>query len=191
MTSFNIFALIFPYLIQYSNTLSFLVFVLITLFLIWHIKNNILYPKLIFILCLVNNIPKIILLYILIRIIIVLFTKHDIELDYSCYVCHAYPEVNNPQDVDPIHNSNLNVLYNKLSRLLDIQSNLDPNRGLTMNSNNLRNGLVFDDRDHATMEKQIKDAYPNYMHRFNPNHSRGFSFSGNITTEIHALFKPT
>lgn len=149
------------------------------------------YPKLLFIFCLVDNMPKLIILYILIRILIILNTKHDIELDYSCCIVkHAYPEVNNPQDVDPIHNYNLNVLYNKLIRLLNVQSNLDPNRGLSMNSPDLKNGLVFDARDHATMEKQIRDTYPDYMHRFSANHAKGFSYCGPICNEIHQLFKP-
>jgi hypothetical protein len=106
-------------------------------------------------------------------------------------VHHVYPDVNNAQDVDPIHSNNLNVLYNKLSKLLNVQSNLDPNKGLTMNSPNLTGGLVFDDRDHATMEKQIRDVYPNYMHRFNADHRKGFTYCNTISTEILLLFKST
>jgi hypothetical protein len=144
-----------------------------------------------FVFCLVDNLPKIILLYILLRILIILY-KHNIDLDYSSNIVHyAYPEVNNPQDVDPIHNSNLNVLHNKLSKLVQLASNTDANKGLTMNSGNLQNGLVFDDRDRSTMEKQIKDVYPNYMFRFNPNHQKGFSYTNSMTSEILALFKPT
>jgi hypothetical protein len=139
---------------------------------------------------LLDSIPKLVLFYILIRILIVLYTKHDIELNYGPIVLHAYPEVNNAQDVEPLHNSNLNVLYNKLTRLLNVQSNLDPNRSLGMNSSNLKDGLAFDARDHSTMEKQITEFYPNYMHRFNPNHPKGFSLSSPVTSEILGLFKP-
>jgi hypothetical protein len=74
---------------------------------------------------------------------------------------------------------------------VQLASNTDANKGLTMNSGNLQNGLVFDDRDRSTMEKQTKDVYPNYMFKFNPNHQKGFSYTNSMTSEILALFKPT
>jgi len=99
-------------------------------------------------------------------------------------------DINHEQDVDPRHNNNLQVVYAKLSRLLFVSDNIDPNRGLTMNNNNLVN-LSFTDRDRLTRKNKITEVYPNYAFRFNANHSKGFSFSDQITTEILELFRPT
>lgn len=94
----------------------------------------------------------------------------------------------NTQDVSPLHENRLNVIYGKLLRF---RTGGD-NEGLSINSNYLRNGVVITDIDRRTMHNQIHAAYTNMLHRFsNVNNPDQFSISGRVTTEILDLFIPT
>lgn len=157
--------------------------------------NNIVYReyfkiKLRFIFSAFNSIPKIILIIIFLRLFFAICTKNFPELGYDQPLIMHMVDIIHAQDVDPRHNNNLQVVYIKLARLLYVSGNTDPNNGLTMNSNNLVD-LSFTDRDRLTMQNKITEVHPNYAFRFNAYHSKGFSFSNKITTEILGLFKPT
>lgn len=94
------------------------------------------------------------------------------------------------QDVHPIHENRLAILYNKLSQLQLVKSNPSPNRGLTMNSDRLMDGLEFTELDRATMKAQIENVYPLNAFQFGVT-QKGYGYSNPITKEILKLFKPT
>lgn len=94
----------------------------------------------------------------------------------------------NAQDVGPIHENRLSVVYNKLLRLAP----RGDNAGLAMNSPRLINGLDFTALDRRTMHTQITNAHPNMMFRFNnTDNPHSFSYPNQITSQILQLFAPT
>jgi hypothetical protein len=94
----------------------------------------------------------------------------------------------NANDVDPIYNSKLQVVYAKLSQLAPVNSNTSPNRGLTMNSNRLQN-LVFTHENREFMAQHISTVHPDMAHRFSRSFNHGYSLNGQASREILNLFK--
>lgn len=94
----------------------------------------------------------------------------------------------NANDVDPIYNSKLQVVYAKLSQLAPVNSNTSPNRGLTMNSSRLQN-LVFTHENREFMAEHISTVHPDMAHRFSRSFHHGYSLNGQASREILNLFK--
>jgi hypothetical protein len=122
------------------------------------------------------------------RFLIVVIT-HDIPELSSLPVYHIMPDIVNPQDIDPLHNNRLGVVYKKLELLANAKANINPNKGLCMNSPHLVN-LDFTPTDRLTMQKHIEIYHPNMQFRFVTT-DKGFTYSSSITKEILGLFKPT
>ena len=96
----------------------------------------------------------------------------------------------NRESVDPIK-TDLTIVYEKLSQLINVNDNLSPNRGLTMSSKNLQN-LEFNGTDRLTMYNHIVNHHPN----LDPNIAKyisgvgvNFNYCTSINTKFLNLFK--
>jgi hypothetical protein len=75
------------------------------------------------------------------------------------------PNINNPQNMDPLYINKLQAVYNKLSELIVSVDNKSPNKGLGMNSRNLVD-LTFTAHNRQIMEQHITQFHPGMAHRF-------------------------
>ena len=99
------------------------------------------------------------------------------------------PGILHDLEVNPVLNQKLIGIHGKLSQLLNVVGNTNPNAGLTMNSAELT-GLTFTPEDRAIMKEQIMTVHPDKAFRFTEVRERGFSFTSKMSREILGLFKP-
>lgn len=96
-----------------------------------------------------------------------------------------------------LFNNKLKNLHKKLKDLLQKDNNNSPNKGKTMNSRALKDGLIFSDEDRNFMEDYLKEKHPSILETgpFGRTTSKGsnkgkFTCTSSMTSSILNLFNP-